>query len=265
MRTLGDSAQLPTLGHFGEVAEGTDGKLYQWVEGVDGLGGPVGFWKPLRKLIRRALPYVQKLAPLVPGWGTAAAAALNTATPYLKQAGLLGGLGALYQAPDGAMYQLQGVAGPDELNGYVRSGPCAGIAGDGELDGMDADAELDGISADELDGLSADELDGISADELDGISADELYGVGDEELNGPGPEAELHGYSAAEELQGLHASELDGPEPAPFDGFVAADDAQSPQGPAQSGVEGVDGYVPEQAPGMRWFNPSSSSPWRQRW
>ena len=30
---------------LGEVAEGGDGHMYQWVQGVDGLGSTFGFWK----------------------------------------------------------------------------------------------------------------------------------------------------------------------------------------------------------------------------
>ena len=31
----------------GEVHEGLDGNLYEWVEGVDAWGGEVGFWQGL--------------------------------------------------------------------------------------------------------------------------------------------------------------------------------------------------------------------------
>ena len=78
---------------FGEIAEAADGNLYQWVQGVDGLGSPFGFWKRLKRLARRALPIVQRIAPFVPG----GAAALTAATPFLKHAGVagLGDVGAL--------------------------------------------------------------------------------------------------------------------------------------------------------------------------
>lgn len=35
--------------YLGEIRQGPDGQLYQWVSGIDGLGNPIGFWKPLVK------------------------------------------------------------------------------------------------------------------------------------------------------------------------------------------------------------------------
>ena len=37
------------LGSVGDIAEGPDGNLYEWVQGVDGLGNPIGFWKRLKR------------------------------------------------------------------------------------------------------------------------------------------------------------------------------------------------------------------------
>lgn len=34
--------------YVGELRQGPDGQLYEWVEGVDGLGNPVGFWKAVK-------------------------------------------------------------------------------------------------------------------------------------------------------------------------------------------------------------------------
>src|SRR5262249_14621029 len=110
--------QVMGLGYHGEVAQGPDGNLYQWVQGVGRLGNPVGFWRRFRRLarrargfVRRALPVVQRFAPFVPGVGPAVAAGLRVATPALQRAGVAGagGLGALYQAPDGTLYQVQGL------------------------------------------------------------------------------------------------------------------------------------------------------------
>jgi len=36
-------------GYLGETRMGPDGNLYQWVEGIDGLGNPIGFWSKLKK------------------------------------------------------------------------------------------------------------------------------------------------------------------------------------------------------------------------
>jgi hypothetical protein len=73
----------------------------------------------LRSVVRRALPAVQSLAPFIPGVGPAAAVALTAAAPALRRAGVAGygGLGALYQASDGTLYQMQGFAEDEELRG----------------------------------------------------------------------------------------------------------------------------------------------------
>jgi len=40
----------PAQGSFaGEIREGPDRQLYQWVEGTDGLGQPFGFWKAIKR------------------------------------------------------------------------------------------------------------------------------------------------------------------------------------------------------------------------
>ena len=65
MRYLGEDelTQVMGIGRYGEVREGPDGRLYQWVQGVDGLGNPIGLWRGLRRrlrsVVRRALPAVQ--------------------------------------------------------------------------------------------------------------------------------------------------------------------------------------------------------------
>ena len=132
---------------FGEIAEAADGNLYQWVQGVDGLGSPFGFWKRIKRLARRALPLVQKIAPFVPG----GAAALTAATPFLKHAGIagLGEIGALYAAPDGSLYQVQGVDAADSIDGF-------------------ADDDLNGLADDELQGLADDDLNGLADEDCAG-------------------------------------------------------------------------------------------------
>ena len=40
-----EAMQMSGIGQVGAVVEGADGMLYEWVEGIDGLGNPVGFWK----------------------------------------------------------------------------------------------------------------------------------------------------------------------------------------------------------------------------
>ena len=42
--------QMMGIGYLGEVRQGPDGNLYQYVQGVDGLGNPIGgFWSRLRE------------------------------------------------------------------------------------------------------------------------------------------------------------------------------------------------------------------------
>jgi hypothetical protein len=121
-----DVSQVMGIGYLGEVRAGPDGNLYQWVQGVDGLGNPVGFWKALRRIgrhlrpfIRQALPLAQRFAPMIPGVGPAVSTALRVATPFLRQAGVAGnGFGELYQAPDGTVYEFQGLGAEEDFQGF---------------------------------------------------------------------------------------------------------------------------------------------------
>ena len=81
MRYLGedDVTHMMGIGYLGEVRQGPDGELYQYVQGVDGLGNPIGgFWSCLKsrvkKFVGRALPIAQRVAPFIPGWAAVAAA-----------------------------------------------------------------------------------------------------------------------------------------------------------------------------------------------
>jgi len=169
--------QVMGIGYLGEVAQGPDGNLYQWVQGVDGLGNPIGQWRKwrrrLRRVVQRAMPFVQQVAPFIPG----GAAALKVATPILQRAGVAGydGLGALYQAPDGTLYQVQGLAQDEELRGLAEDEELRGFAEDEELRGLAEDEELQGLDEDE---------------ELRGVAEDE----------------ELRGFAEDDELQGLDQS-----------------------------------------------------------
>jgi len=168
MRHLGedDVTQMMGIGSVGQVRQGPDGNLYQWVQGVDGLGNPIGFWRALRRIgrrlrrvARRALPIVQQVAPLIPGGGVVTAA-LRTATPLLRQAGVAGhsGLGALYQAPDGTVYQVQGLGQDEELSGLSEEEELQGIAEEEELQGLAEEEELQGLAEEEeLQGFGEEE------------------------------------------------------------------------------------------------------------
>jgi hypothetical protein len=178
VRYLGqdDLTRVMGVGYLGEVRQGPDGALYQYVQGVDGLGNPFGFWRRLkrwaRRVVQKALPIAKQFATFVPG-GTAA---LTAVTPVLKQAGVAGydGLGALYQAPDGSVYQMQGISDDDDLRGLDE---------DEELRGLDEDEELRGFAEDEaLQGLNEDEqIQGFADDEeLRGFDEDqEMQGIAD--------------------------------------------------------------------------------------
>lgn len=65
-----DMTQILGLGSYvGELREGPDGNLYEWVAGVDGLGNPIGFWKKAFKAVKDAAQTIVKagLARLIPG------------------------------------------------------------------------------------------------------------------------------------------------------------------------------------------------------
>jgi hypothetical protein len=254
MRYLGENEamQMDGIGYVGEVAQGDDGMLYEWVEGIDGLGNAVGFWKRLKRFTRRALPFVQRVASFIPHpYAQAVAQGLTVATPVLQRAGVAGngGLGALYEASDGTVYQMQGVSERDDLNGYLAEDDLKGFEDGEDLQGIDEDPDLNGLDADEeLQGFAEDdELRGMDEDqELQGFSEDhELRGVAaDEDLQGMAAEDDLSGFSADDELQGLEQ------------GYVRED-----------GVEGVDAYVPQQAPATRWFTEPTQPPalWKPLW
>lgn len=120
---------LQGAGTLGEVRQAADGSLYEWVETVDGLGNPIGgFWnkiksalkvvkevaplvapmvpggslvqtglklarraRPLRRLVRRALPLAQRYSRYVPpGYRRRVSRGLRRARPYLRRAGFAG-------------------------------------------------------------------------------------------------------------------------------------------------------------------------------
>lgn len=226
-----DLTQVMGIGILGEIAQGPDGNLYQWVQGVDGLGNPFGFWRQIQRFIKRrvqpflrkarpflrtALPIAQTVAPFIPGVGPAVAAGITAATPILKQAGAAGydGLGALYQAPDGSLYQMAGYDGYD---------------GDEALEGLEGDEELGYLAEEELRGYAGDEA--LEGDEELGYFADD----------------ELRGYAGDEALEGDE-------ELGDMDGYVFD--------PRLSGLEA---YVPDVPAGTRPFTGQTPETWRAIW
>lgn len=184
-----DLTQMMGLGSYiGETRMGPDGNVYQWIQGVDGLGNPMGFWKrwkrKLRRFVRKAIPVVQQFAPLIPG-GAVVSSALKTATPFLRQAGVAGndGLGALYQAPDGSIYQMQG---------------------QGHMQGL-ADEEMAGLADDDLEGFADEEMAGLGYDEMAGFAEDDMAGLGYDEMNGLTEDDLLNGYVRQGDMNGLGA------------------------------------------------------------
>ena len=121
-----EMTQLMGLGDYvGEVRQGPDGHLYEWVEGVDGLGGQFGFWKRLKRGFKRfgkglargvrgalkvARPFARFALPFtkfIPGYGPAIYAAGRAA----QSAGLFG-VGDIAEGPDGQLYEVvEGVDG----------------------------------------------------------------------------------------------------------------------------------------------------------
>lgn len=242
-------------GGVGEIAQGPDGQLYEWVQGVDGLGNPVGFWKKaLKGLLKKALPIARQFAPFIPG----GAAALTAATPVLRAAGLVGydGLGALYASPDGTVYQMQGIDADEELSGFA----------DDELDGF-ADDELQGFAADdELDGFADDDLDGFSADdELDGFADDDELSD-DGQVLGFADDGDLTGIDDSDELDGL-ADEMSGIDADDLEG-IDADEMDGVEGYVRDGsMQGIDAYVPDAPRQTPWFKSPAQAPplWSPLW
>lgn len=237
MRYLSEdqATQMMGIGYLGEVRQGPDGNLYQYVQGVDGLGNPIGgLWSKLKRGLRAVHRLAQRGASFIPGpYGAAIATGLKIATPLLQKAGVAGyeGLDALYQAPDGTLYQqVQGLDEDDELRGLAEDEELRGLDEDEELRGIDQDEELRGLSEEEeLRGLDEDE-------ELRGLNADE-------ELQGFAEDEELRGVAEDQNMQGI-------------DGYVR-----------QDGMSGLEAFVPQEPPQTRWHVASSMPPevWKPLW
>ena len=102
-----DTPAMAGLGFLADVHEGVDGNLYEWVEGLSEWGEPIGFWQGLAEV------------PVDTG---------------------MSGLGALYQASDGNLYQMHGLEedkdddGEDDDDGKEGTmGPKMGPGKRGEI------------------------------------------------------------------------------------------------------------------------------------
>jgi hypothetical protein len=302
-----DGTQMMGIGALGEVRQGPDGNLYQYVQGVDGLGNPIGFWRRLKRLarrvVRKALPIAQQFAPFIPG----GAAALTAVTPFLKQAGVAGyeGLGALYQTPDGTMYQqVQGLAEEEELRGLgedevtqmmgigalgeVRQGP------DGNLyqyvQGVDGLGNPIGFwrrlkrlarrvvrKALPIAQQFAPFIPGGAAALTAATPFLKHAGVAgygglaeDEELQGLAENEELQGIEEDEELRGLDENEeIQGfAEDDELRGFESDQDVEGIDGYVrQDGMSGLEAFVPQEPPQTRMHVSPTQPPevWKTLW
>ena len=144
-----DLTQVMGIGSYvGEVRRGPDGQPYQWVEGVDGLGNAIGFWKSLKSLASKAIPMVTKF---IPGIGPVieqvrgAVKGFCTGLPkmqpivdqspdikpvynigtklcsILSKVGIAGADDGIMQAPDGQLYEVvEGIGEFGEVKKYIR-------------------------------------------------------------------------------------------------------------------------------------------------
>ena len=144
-----DLTQVMGIGSYvGEVRRGPDGQPYQWVEGVDGLGNAIGFWKSLKSLASKAIPMVTKF---IPGIGPVieqvrgAVKGFCTGLPkmqpivdqspdikpvynigtklcsILSKIGIASAVGEIMQAPDGQLYEVvEGIGEFGEVKKYLR-------------------------------------------------------------------------------------------------------------------------------------------------
>jgi hypothetical protein len=135
--TLAQRAGLFGTGQ--QMTQAPDGQLYEYVEGVDGLGNPVGFWRGLRRaaaglvsripgissLKRYTGPFCQGLPQLATCVQQVPAAmpvyrGARQVCNTLKRFGLAGSNG-LMEAPDGQMYEvIEGIGESGERRRSLR-------------------------------------------------------------------------------------------------------------------------------------------------
>src|SRR5215470_7832750 len=144
-----DLNQVLGIGSYvGEVRRGSDGQHYQWVEGVDGLGNTIGFWKSLTSLVKKAVPFVTKfihgIGPVIDkvrGAVKGFCTGLPKLQPVVDQSpdikpvyqigtklcsilskvGIAGAEDGIMQAPDGQLYEVvEGIGEFGEVKKYLR-------------------------------------------------------------------------------------------------------------------------------------------------
>ena len=119
------------------------------------------------------------------------------------------GLGALYQAPDGSLYQMAGYGADEGLDGLEADNELGYFNPADELNGFYGDnlQGMDGLGAlyQALDGTlyQLTGYEGFAADEgIDGLEADDELGAlyDADELNGYGSDVNFEGLQAEDEL-----------------------------------------------------------------
>jgi hypothetical protein len=141
----GDLTQVMGIGNYvGEVRRGPDGQPYQWVEGVDGLGNAIGFWKGLKSLASKAVKFIPGIGPVIeqvrgavkgfctglPKLGPCIQQSPDLQPVYqigtklcsiLSKAGIAGADDGIMQAPDGQLYEVvEGIGEFGEVKKYLR-------------------------------------------------------------------------------------------------------------------------------------------------
>jgi hypothetical protein len=128
-----DMTQVMGIGNYvGEIREGPDGHLYEWVEGVDGLGNPIGFWKkafkavkgvakgalkvvgsvlippPLKRVARQVCNFLPQVGPVVSQIPDARQpyAMANRFCGVLRRAGIAGPEDGMMEVPEQVMATL---------------------------------------------------------------------------------------------------------------------------------------------------------------
>lgn len=172
-----DLTAMMGIGQLGELRRGPDGEVYRWVEGLDGLGRRVRFWrcKGCIDASKRIARSKQRQRMIRQSGASRPAAAPMQAAPAA-----VSGIGEIYQAQDGTVYGMSGFADDQDLYGLGDEHELYGLSDDEELYGLADEDDLTGMEEGELYGLEEDEdLYGLAEDEeLYGLADDEeLYGV----------------------------------------------------------------------------------------
>ncbi len=139
-----------------------------------GAPPPAAGRRKKKPFLKKLLPFAKFATSFIPGIGPAVRAGLTVADKLLtKKQGVAGddGLGALYMASDGSLYQVHGID-EDELGGLYDGERIDGLAADDDLRGFAADDQLVGVD-DVGDSCGCGHVHGMGGNEpLDGYVRD---------------------------------------------------------------------------------------------